>query len=136
MFPFVWITIFNDKELSIWPLNIAIENNYHTCNPFIKVYYFSSLVMISSFQKTLLFNSSISRIPSLPKWIFEWNDKIRKLCRIYLKECAELRLENKKIWKIKASISCYIRNVIYYTSINFVCMKHLLKNLLVIIFMV
>ena len=29
-FPFIWITIFNDKECSIWPLNIAIENNYHT----------------------------------------------------------------------------------------------------------
>ena len=50
LFPFVRVTISNDKECSIWPLNIAIKNNYHTCNSFIKVYYFSSPVMMSSFH--------------------------------------------------------------------------------------
>ena len=53
LFSFVRITIFNDKERSIWPLNIAIENNYCTYNPFIKVYYFSSPVMMLSFQSVL-----------------------------------------------------------------------------------
>ena len=44
---------FNSKQRSIWPLNIAIENNYHTYNSFIKVYYFSSPVMMSSFHLAL-----------------------------------------------------------------------------------
>ena len=42
-------------ERSIWPLPIATENNYHTCNSFIKVYYFSSSVMMSWFQRVRLF---------------------------------------------------------------------------------
>ena len=50
MFPFIQITIFNSKESSIWPLNLAIENNYHTYNYFTKVYYFNCPVMMSSFH--------------------------------------------------------------------------------------
>ena len=53
LFSFVWITIFNDKERSIWPLNIAIGNNYRTYNSFFKVYYFSSPVMMLPFQSVL-----------------------------------------------------------------------------------
>ena len=37
LFPFIQITIFNSEEHSIWPLNIAIKNNYHTYNSFILV---------------------------------------------------------------------------------------------------
>ena len=37
----------------MWPLNIAIENNYHTYNSFIKVYYVSRPVIMSSFHLAL-----------------------------------------------------------------------------------
>ena len=50
-FPFIRITIFIREEHSIWSLNVAIDNNYHTYNSFIKVYFFSCPVMMSSFHK-------------------------------------------------------------------------------------
>ena len=72
MFPFIWITIFNDKEHSIWPLNIAIKNNYHTYNSFIKVYYFSSPVMMSLFHlapQKLPGNFAMFSLLSIREWL-------------------------------------------------------------------
>ena len=64
----------------------------------------------------LLSNSSISRNPSLPKGIFECS----KILRLYLIECSEFKLANRKGWKIKTNITCRSRNI-YYLKCKF-CM--------------
>ena len=68
----------------------------------------------------LLSNSSISRNPSLPKGIFKCNDKRCKIRRLYLIECSEFKLANRKVWKIKTNITCRSRNI-YYLKCKF-CM--------------
>ena len=62
----------------------------------------------------LLSNSSISTNRSLPKDIFKCNDRRCKICRLYLIECSEFELANKKIWKTKTNITCHSRNIISY----------------------
>ena len=57
------------------PLNIAIGNNYHTYNPFIKLYYFSSPVMMLSFQ-SILQKTNIALI----RFIWQVNDSLREQC--------------------------------------------------------
>ena len=57
----------------------------------------------------LLSNSSISRNPSLPKGIFKCNYKRCKICKLYLIECSEFELANKKMWKIKANITYILK---------------------------
>ena len=91
MFPFIRISIFNDKKSSIWPLNIAIENiaiyhNYHTYNSFTKVYYFSSPVMIST---SLV-------IIQIPETALFWLKNFTNQC---------WKFTNIKFW-LKANICC------------------------------
>ena len=59
----------------------------------------------------LLCNFSISRNPNLPKGIFKCNDKGRKICRLYIIECSKFELANRKMWKIRANITCHSRNI-------------------------
>ena len=68
----------------------------------------------------LLSNSSISQNPSLPKGIFKCSNKRFKIWRLYLTECSEVELANKKSWKLKIRIACRSRNIIYY--LKFLCL--------------
>ena len=99
-----------------------IEN---TPSNYIKRIFQESYIFLSQRQPKnllrLLSNSSISRNPSLPKGIFKCSDKRCKICRLYLIECSEFELANKKIWKIKTNIACRSRNIIYYLKCKF-CM--------------
>ena len=75
-----------------------IEN---TPSGFIKGIFQESNIFLSQRQPKnllrLLFNSSISRDPSLRKGIFKCNDKRCKICRLYIRECSEFKLANRKI---------------------------------------
>ena len=117
MFPFIRISIFNDKKRSIWPLNIAIENiaiyhNYHTYNSFTKVYYFSSPVMIST---SLV-------IIQIPETALFWLKNFTNQC---------WKFTNIKFW-LKANICCstYRKLLNFGIFCNFlfhICIKRLRK---------
>ena len=91
-----------------------IEN---TPSNYIKRIFQESNIFLSQRQPKnllrLLSNSSIPRIPSLPKEIFKCNAKGCKICRLYLIECSEFELANKKLWKIKTNITCRSRSIHY-----------------------
>ena len=84
-----------------------IEN---TPSSYIKGIFQESDIFLSQCQPKnllkLLSNSSISRNPSLPKWILKCNDKRCKICKLYPIECSEIELANREIWKIKTNITC------------------------------
>ena len=99
-------TMLNSKFL---PQNISdyIKGIFQESN----IYYLSQSPAKNLLR--VLSNSSISRNPSLPKGIFRCNDKRCKICRLYIIECSEFELTNRKIWKIKRNMTCRSRNNIY-----------------------
>ena len=90
----------------------------NTPSDYIKGIFQESNIFLSQCQPKellrLLSNFSISRNPSLLKGIFKCNDKRCKICRLYITECSEFELANRKIWKMKTNITCRSRNIVYY----------------------
>ena len=121
--PFV-TTFHKDIDNKVIMKNIKrkMEN---TPSDYIKETFQESNVFLSQRQPKnllrLLSTSSISKNPNLPKGTFKCADKRCKICRLYLIECSEFQLANKKIWKIKSHINCHSRNVIYHLKCKF-CM--------------
>ena len=99
-------TMLNSKFL---PQNISdyIKGIFQESN----IYYLSQSPAKNLLR--VLSNFSISRNPSLPKGIFRCNDKRCKICRLYIIECSEFELTNRKRWKIKRNITWHSRNNIY-----------------------
>ena len=99
-----------------------IEN---TPSDYLKGIFQESNILLSQRQPKnflrLLSNSSISRNPSLPKEIYKCSgDKWCEICRLYLIECLEFELANKKHMDSKTNIPCRSRNI-YYLKYN-LCM--------------
>ena len=121
--PFV-TTFHEDINNNIIMKNIKrkIEN---TPSDHLKEIYQESNIFLSQRQPknllNLLTNSAISRNPSLPPGIFKCKDLRCKICRLYITECSEFELSNKKIWNINTHITCHSRNVIYFLKCKF-CM--------------
>ena len=111
-----------DNKIIMKNIKTKIKN---TPSDYIKGIFQESNIFLSQRQPNnllrLLSNSSISRNPSVPKGIFKCNDKRCKISRLYLKECSEFELANRKIWKIKTNITCCSRSIIYYLNCKF-CM--------------
>ena len=58
------------------------------------------------------FNSSDNE--HLPNGLYSCNDKIYKMCKLYLKDCNSFKTANDIEWIIKCHISCNSHNAIYY----------------------
>ena len=51
--------------------------------------------------------------------IFKCSDKKCKICKFYLQECREFKVENNVLWQVKSHLTCHSRNVIYFQRCNF-----------------
>ena len=91
-----------DNKVIMKNMKRKMEN---TPSDYIKETFQESNIFLSQHQPKnllrLLSTSSISKNPNLPKGTFKYTDKRCKICRLYLRECSEFQLANKKIWRKK-----------------------------------